>query len=39
LDEKECLILYKNDVLELWDVETGEYRKAEIEFKVFDFIV
>lgn len=38
LDE-DCIILYESGQIELWNVESGEYRYSKLNFHVQNFIV
>lgn len=33
----DCYILYKNGNLEIWNVESGEFRKSDINYPIQDF--
>lgn len=39
LFDKECLILYSNGILELWDVDTGEFRESSVSYPIKDFVL
>lgn len=36
---EDCIILYSSGILEIWNVETGEFRDSKLNFSVLDFVV